>query len=161
MPDVLLPLSVLCLVILLMIVILRRWKQPYLVAYILAGLVLGPQVAGVFKEPAAIETLGQRSRSASAHDVAMAYCQGTPLRTEIEARAPSGLETTTQRVSEALVRRFGNGVIEGGIRAHIVVAAVTHEISKVAERGRIVRPQHERLPPVRLCFNGIAHLAMS
>lgn len=59
MPDVLLPLSVLCLLILLMIVILRRWKQPYLVAYILAGLVLGPQVAGVFKEPAAIETLGQ------------------------------------------------------------------------------------------------------
>ena len=59
MPDILLPLSVLCLVILLMIVILRRWKQPYLVAYILAGLVLGPQVAGVFKEPAAIETLGQ------------------------------------------------------------------------------------------------------
>ncbi len=59
MPDVLFPLSVLCLAILLMILILRRWRQPYLVAYILAGLILGPQVTGVFKEPAAIETLGQ------------------------------------------------------------------------------------------------------
>jgi CPA2 family monovalent cation:H+ antiporter-2 len=59
MSDVLLPLSVLCLVILLMILILRRWRQPYLVAYILAGLVLGPQITGVFREPAVIETLGQ------------------------------------------------------------------------------------------------------
>ncbi len=59
MPDVLFPLSILCLVILLMILILRKWRQPYLVAYILAGLVLGPQVTGVFKEPATIETLGQ------------------------------------------------------------------------------------------------------
>ncbi len=59
MPDVLFPLSILCLVILLMILILRRWRQPYLVAYILAGLMLGPEVTGVFKEPAAIESLGQ------------------------------------------------------------------------------------------------------
>src|ERR1700743_3008403 len=59
MPNVLFPLSVLCLVILLMMLILRRWRQPYLVAYILAGLMLGPQVTGVFKEPVAIETLGQ------------------------------------------------------------------------------------------------------
>ncbi|HEY6901663.1 MAG TPA: cation:proton antiporter [Puia sp.] len=40
--------SVLCVVILLLIALLRRWKLPYLVAYILAGLVLGPGVAGLF-----------------------------------------------------------------------------------------------------------------
>jgi CPA2 family monovalent cation:H+ antiporter-2 len=59
MPIVLFPLSVLCLVILLLILMLRRWRQPYLGAYILAGLLLGPQVIAVFKEPAAIEALGQ------------------------------------------------------------------------------------------------------
>jgi CPA2 family monovalent cation:H+ antiporter-2 len=59
MADILFPLSVLCLVILLLMLILKRWRQPYLVAYILAGLVLGPQVTGVFREPAAIEGLGQ------------------------------------------------------------------------------------------------------
>ncbi|MBS1662220.1 MAG: cation:proton antiporter [Bacteroidetes bacterium] len=59
MPDILFPLSVMCLVILSMMLILRRWSQPYLVAYILAGLMLGPQVTGIFEEPAAIEMLGQ------------------------------------------------------------------------------------------------------
>src|SRR6185503_20030518 len=34
----------------------------------------------------AIETVEKRSHSASARDVAVAYCQGTPLRNEIEAR---------------------------------------------------------------------------
>ncbi|MBN8854246.1 MAG: hypothetical protein BGO55_07610 [Sphingobacteriales bacterium 50-39] len=40
-------LSVLCMVILLLIALLRRWQQPYLVAYILAGLMLGPGMMGL------------------------------------------------------------------------------------------------------------------
>ncbi|HVU55387.1 MAG TPA: cation:proton antiporter [Puia sp.] len=48
MGSVLARLSVLCVVILLLIVLLRRWRQPYLVAYILAGMVLGPGMAGLF-----------------------------------------------------------------------------------------------------------------
>lgn len=59
MPKVLLAFSLLSLVILLMILILRRLRQPYLVAYILAGLLLGPNCIGVFKTPDTIETLGQ------------------------------------------------------------------------------------------------------
>lgn len=47
MGDILARLSVLCLVVLLLVALLRRWKQPYLVAYILAGLMLGPGMTGL------------------------------------------------------------------------------------------------------------------
>jgi ubiquinone/menaquinone biosynthesis C-methylase UbiE len=69
-----------------------------------------------------IETLATTSRAASPRDVAIAYYQGTPLRSEIEARGASRLEEATQVAAEALARRFGNGPIEGRISAHVVVA---------------------------------------
>jgi ubiquinone/menaquinone biosynthesis C-methylase UbiE len=66
------------------------------------------------------ETLASTSRAASARDVAIAYCQGTPLRNEIEARNRSLLEEATQRTADALAQRFGDGPIEGRIRAHVM-----------------------------------------
>ena len=42
-----------------MILVLKRFRQPFLVAYILAGLVLGASVSGVFGGAMAIEDLGQ------------------------------------------------------------------------------------------------------
>jgi ubiquinone/menaquinone biosynthesis C-methylase UbiE len=68
------------------------------------------------------ETLDARSRAPSPRDVAIAYCQGTPLRNEIEARDSSRLEEATQKSAEELARRYGNGAIEGRIRAHVVSA---------------------------------------
>jgi ubiquinone/menaquinone biosynthesis C-methylase UbiE len=62
------------------------------------------------------------SRASSPRDAAIAYCQGTPLRNEIEARDPSRLEEATQRAAEALARRFGTGTIEGRIRAYVFTA---------------------------------------
>ena len=59
----------------------------------------------------------------SPRDVAIAYCQGTPLRSEIEGRDPSRLEEAAHEVAGALARRFGPGQIEGRIRAHVVTAA--------------------------------------
>ena len=56
-------------------------------------------------------------------DVAMAYCQGTPLRNEIEARDASRLEEATRVAADALARRFGKGPIEGRIRAHVITAS--------------------------------------
>ena len=53
---------------------------------------------------------------------AIAYCQGTPLRNEIEARDASGLEDATQACGEALAQRFGNGPVEGRIQAHVITA---------------------------------------
>lgn len=50
----------------------------------------------------------------------MAYCQGTPLRNEIEALDPSRLGDATEVAMKALVQRFGAGPIEGKIQAHII-----------------------------------------
>jgi hypothetical protein len=70
----------------------------------------------------AVDAVEHVSR-ASARDAAIAYCQGTPLRNEIEARDAASLEDATARAAEALARRFGAGVIEGRMRALVVVAA--------------------------------------
>jgi ubiquinone/menaquinone biosynthesis C-methylase UbiE len=71
----------------------------------------------------AIETRQSASRANSARDVAVAYCQGTPLRNEIEARDASRLEEATELAAQALRRQFGDGAIEGPIAAHIVTAS--------------------------------------
>jgi ubiquinone/menaquinone biosynthesis C-methylase UbiE len=73
----------------------------------------------------AIDTLEQTSKAASPREPAVAYCQGTPLRNEIEARAASRLEEATQTATDALARRFGSGPIEGRIRAHVITAVRT------------------------------------
>ena len=54
---------------------------------------------------------------------AVAYCQGTPLRNEILAREPEGLERATEVAAEALRSRFGEGRIEGRISGMIVTAS--------------------------------------
>jgi ubiquinone/menaquinone biosynthesis C-methylase UbiE len=69
-----------------------------------------------------IETLTKPSRAHSARRVAIGYCQGTPLRNEIEKRDPNGLARATDHVERAIARRFGNGVVEGTIQAHVIVA---------------------------------------
>ncbi|KJC62016.1 SAM-dependent methyltransferase [Bradyrhizobium sp. LTSPM299] len=70
-----------------------------------------------------IEMVAHRSPAASPQDSAIAYCQGTPMRGEIEALGEPSLEAATQRVAEALAHRFGNGPIEGKIQA-LVISAV-------------------------------------
>ena len=46
----------------------------------------------------AIESVTKRSPAASAQDAAVAYCQGTPTRGEIEAQGQPSLEAATERV---------------------------------------------------------------
>lgn len=67
-----------------------------------------------------IDTVDRRSRAESARVPAIAYCQGTPLRSEIEARDATLLEEATKVAAAALTRRFGDGSIDGRIRAHVV-----------------------------------------
>ena len=69
-----------------------------------------------------IETRGDISKAPSPRDPAIAYCQGTPLRNEIEARDPTGLEAATQACAQALALRFGNGPVQGRIQAHVITA---------------------------------------
>lgn len=70
-----------------------------------------------------IETVVFMSKAARAVDPAIAYCHGTPLRSEIEARRPDGLEDATAAAAEALEASFGSGPIEGRISAHVITAA--------------------------------------
>ena len=54
--------------------------------------------------------------------VATAYCQGTPMRNEIESRAPGQLNKITRRVAEAVETRFGNGPVEAPMQAYVFEA---------------------------------------
>jgi ubiquinone/menaquinone biosynthesis C-methylase UbiE len=69
-----------------------------------------------------IDVVQKISRAASALDVAIAYCHGTPLRNEIEAIPGLSLATATQAAAAELRRRFGDGPIEGPIQALVVEA---------------------------------------
>jgi SAM-dependent methyltransferase len=77
-------------------------------------------VRGGFIAPPEIITLAARSRAKSPRDPAIAYCQGTPLRNEIEARDASRLEEATDVAAEAIGRRFGRGDVDGKMQAHVV-----------------------------------------
>lgn len=58
MSNVLFGVCLMSLLILLLIFLLKRFNQPYLVAYILAGVLLGPGMAGVFNDTTTISNLG-------------------------------------------------------------------------------------------------------
>lgn len=67
------------------------------------------------------ETIAARSRAESARVPAIAYCQGTPLRNEIEARAGAGLAEATSVCTAAIAERYGTGPVDGKIQAHVVI----------------------------------------
>ena len=68
-----------------------------------------------------IETITHVARVPSARAAAVAWCQGTPMRSEIEARG-GPLDAVTDRVAEALERNRGTGPVESAIQALIVTA---------------------------------------
>jgi SAM-dependent methyltransferase len=76
--------------------------------------------SGGFTASPQTSTVAARSRAASPRIPAVAYCQGTPLRNEIEARDASRLGEATDIAAEAIARRFGRGTVDGKIQAHIV-----------------------------------------
>lgn len=71
-----------------------------------------------------IETRAEQSRAPSPHHAAVAYCQGTPLRNEIEARDAGKLEAATNHAASAIASRHGNGEVAAKIQAHVIVAVV-------------------------------------
>jgi SAM-dependent methyltransferase len=75
---------------------------------------------GGFRASPRIDTVAARSRATSARIPAIAYCQGTPLRNEIETRDASRLGEATDVAAEAIAKRFGRGAVDGKIQAHIV-----------------------------------------
>ena len=67
-----------------------------------------------------IETVAKQSPASSARHAAVAYCEGTPLRNEIEARG--NLEQATEHAARAIAKRHGEGPISAKISAHIITA---------------------------------------
>jgi ubiquinone/menaquinone biosynthesis C-methylase UbiE len=67
-----------------------------------------------------IDTREAQSRALSARHVALAYCQGTPLRNEIEARG--NLEAATDHAASAIAHRHGGGEVSAKIQAHVILA---------------------------------------
>ena len=76
--------------------------------------------AGGFSASPQFHTVAARSREASARVPAIAYCQGTPLRSEIEARDKSRLAEATNVAAQAIAQRFGSGAVDGKIQAHVI-----------------------------------------
>jgi SAM-dependent methyltransferase len=79
--------------------------------------------AGGFASPPRFDTVAARSIAASARIPALAYCQGTPLRNEIEARDPARLGEATDAAAAAIARRVGTGPVDGKIQAHVLTVA--------------------------------------
>jgi SAM-dependent methyltransferase len=75
---------------------------------------------GGFTRAPQVTTLPARSRAVSPRIPAVAYCQGTPLRGEIEARDPTRLLGATDVAMSAIAHRFGSETVDGKIQAHIV-----------------------------------------
>src|SRR3954462_6701306 len=71
----------------------------------------------------AVETVPRRGRAPSPRHPGVGFCQGTPLRAEIEARAPGRLGGVTDEAARAVAARFGDGPIDSSMQAHVIVAA--------------------------------------
>ncbi|MEO7221634.1 MAG: class I SAM-dependent methyltransferase [Devosia sp.] len=69
-----------------------------------------------------IETKAEQSRASSPRIPAVAYCQGTPCRNEIEDRDPGKLASVTDYVAAAIAAKHGSGEVAAKIQAHVVLA---------------------------------------
>lgn len=69
-----------------------------------------------------VETVEKRSRAASARDVAIGLCCGSPLRNEIDDRDPAMLEPAIAAATAALAPWEGPDGFDAPMSAHIVVA---------------------------------------
>ncbi len=75
---------------------------------------------GGFTATPNVETIEARSKASKPSIPAIAYCQGTPLRNEIESRGGSLLKHATDVATAAMTERFGADSVDGKIRGHIV-----------------------------------------
>ncbi len=89
--------------------------------YYNSTLIRGELEAGGFSN-VEITTVELMGRAASSRHAAIGFCQGSPLRNEIEARDPSRLTEATDVAAAALARSFGAGAIEGRLQALLVSA---------------------------------------
>lgn len=69
-----------------------------------------------------VESITRESRAPDALSVAVGFCQGTPMRTEIEAHGVEALAVATQVAASAIAARYGSGLVTGRLKAYVVTA---------------------------------------
>lgn len=77
---------------------------------------------GGFARPPAVTFSEKLAHADSPRVPAVAFCGGTPMRAELEARGPDVLAEATERAIAALAARFGPGAAKGRLRALVVEA---------------------------------------
>ena len=82
----------------------------------------GDVIRGGFTSTLQIESIEARSRAASCDAPAIGFCQGSPLRNEIEARDAGRLAEATTAATAAIGARFGQSDIDGKMQAHVITA---------------------------------------
>ena len=70
----------------------------------------------------AVDTVTKRSQAATALDAVMGLVQGTPMRSEIEARDAKRLAEATEAAAAKVREKFGDRSIDARIQAHVVTA---------------------------------------
>jgi ubiquinone/menaquinone biosynthesis C-methylase UbiE len=70
-----------------------------------------------------VETVTRRSRAPTCRDPAIGFCQGSPLRSEIEARGEDRLDEATDAAAARISATFGPGPVDGMIQAHVITAS--------------------------------------
>ncbi len=68
------------------------------------------------------DTVTRRSVAPSCRNPAIGFCQGTPLRNEIEQRDAAQLAAATEIAAARISARFGSGPVDGMIQAHVITA---------------------------------------
>jgi hypothetical protein len=67
-----------------------------------------------------VDRIARTARAGSARDAAVITVQGSLLRTAIEMADPSRLGEATHAVEQVMLTRFGEGPVEGEMKALIV-----------------------------------------
>jgi len=75
--------------------------------------------AGGFSGELKTETVSAMSKAKDARAAAIAFCHGTPVLAAIESRDSSRVDHAVELVREAFCEQFGEGEIEGKMRAHV------------------------------------------
>lgn len=67
-----------------------------------------------------IDDVSFTSRASTSHELATAFCLGTPLRSEIEQSCCDGLSDVVNFVADSIERRFGKNNLEGRMSARFL-----------------------------------------
>jgi ubiquinone/menaquinone biosynthesis C-methylase UbiE len=73
------------------------------------------------------EMVTRESAAPSPLSVAIGFCQGTPMRNEIEARDAGRLAEATEAAAAAIAAQFGSGPVVGQMRAYVITATGCYE----------------------------------